>query len=59
MITYLKHTVGTSVFANLLVQAAQDTNSQASASRDVLADFQSQGKVVVYDRRFNDLLGSS
>jgi hypothetical protein len=50
---------GASVMANLLVQAAQDASQQDRAYTIVKNLFANNGKIVVYDRRFNDQLGSN
>jgi hypothetical protein len=54
----LKSVLSDDVVKTLLVQAAMDTNMQAKAISDVISTEFGANKLDVYDRRFNDQLGS-
>jgi hypothetical protein len=54
----LKTKLGDDMISYLLAQAALDTSNQTATINDVIKTVFNNHKLVVYDRRFNDQLGS-
>jgi hypothetical protein len=57
-VTHLQKTLGTKMVDYLVAQAALDSNQQSITITDVIKTVFNNNKLVVYDRRFNDQLGS-
>jgi hypothetical protein len=55
---HLESILGTGMVSYLVAQAALDTGNQTATINDVIKTVFNNNKLVVYDRRFNDQLGS-
>jgi hypothetical protein len=58
VITHLNQILGSEMVKYLIAQAALETSNQTATITDVIKTVLKDGKLAVYDRRFNDQLGS-